>query len=238
MPSRCSNSTAPRSAKWRAKRATFCRDSRAGSASGGASVAHVTWQRHVTVAGRGCARRRCSSGSRKCRRRSTQLCSTATDGTTCRRATELPPSTSSAASERCWVMSVHASFTHARLRARAPRPAPGATACASCAAAARAARRTRQPVHRPPRGRRGRRREQLVEVHLVDDLLLEREVGAPLVGERGGGDPPAVVDSADHRVVVHEHVVEEHLVELGLTGDLHERADRRRPVPSCRRRSR
>ena len=35
--------------------------------------------------------------------------------------------------------------------------------------------------------------QELVEVGLVHDLLLEREVRAPLVGERGVGDRPALV---------------------------------------------
>ena len=64
---------------------------------------------------------------------------------------------------------------------------------------------------------------ELVEVHLVHDLLLERERGAPLVRERRVRDRPAVVQPADEVVVGHEHLVEEHLVELGLAGDLHER---------------
>ena len=62
--------------------------------------------------------------------------------------------------------------------------------------------------------------EQFVEVHLVDDLLLEGEVDAPLVGERGVGHRPAVAEAADEVVVGDEDPVEEHLVELGLVGDL------------------
>ena len=69
----------------------------------------------------------------------------------------------------------------------------------------------------------GRELPELVEVHLVHDLLLERERGAALVRERRVGDRPSVVQRADELIVGHEHLVEEHLVELGVAGDLHER---------------
>ena len=131
----------------------------------------------------------------------------------------------------------------ARLRARLLARGRAATACASCAAAARAARRTPAPARRRTSGRRAGRaraavRVQLGEVHLVHDLLLEREVRAPLVGERRVGHRPPVVQPADEVVVGHEHLVEEHLVELGLAGDLHERPDLDAVGRPCRRRGR
>ncbi len=58
----------------------------------------------------------------------------------------------------------------------------------------------------------------------MHDLLLEREAGAALVRERGVGDRPPTVELADEMVCRHEHIVEEHLVELGLAGDLPQRA--------------
>src|SRR5579884_4110725 len=69
-----------------------------------------------------------------------------------------------------------------------------------------------------------RERVQLVEVHLVDDLLLERERGATLVRERRVRDRPSLVEPADEMVLGNEHVLEEHLVELRVAGDLHERS--------------
>ena len=77
---------------------------------------------------------------------------------------------------------------------------------------------------------------QLVEVHLVHDLLLEREGGAPLVRQRRVGDRPTVVQRADELVVGHEHLVEEHLVELGVAGDLHQRPHLDARRAACRRR--
>ena len=45
------------------------------------------------------------------------------------------------------------------------------------------------------------------------------------MGQRRVGDRPAVADLPDEVVGGHEHVGQVHLVELGLTGHLHERAD-------------
>ena len=61
---------------------------------------------------------------------------------------------------------------------------------------------------------------QLVEVALVHHLFLEREAGAPLVGQRRVGHRPAVSELPHQVVRRHEHLVEEHLVELRLAGDL------------------
>ena len=46
-----------------------------------------------------------------------------------------------------------------------------------------------------------------------------------LVGQRGAGQSPAVVDLPDDHLVGHEHVVEEHLVEQVVAGDLAQRPD-------------
>ena len=48
--------------------------------------------------------------------------------------------------------------------------------------------------------------DQLLQEHLVDDLLLEREVRAPLVGQRGVGHRPPVVLEPDEVVLGDEHV--------------------------------
>ena len=70
---------------------------------------------------------------------------------------------------------------------------------------------------------RGGELPELVEVHLVHDLLLERERRAPLVRERRVRHRPAVVQRADELIVGHVHLVEEHLVEFRVAGELHER---------------
>ena len=94
----------------------------------------------------------------------------------------------------------------------------------------RAARRTTARARRRPRRRRARprcrgERVELVEEHLVHDLLLERERRAPLVGQRRARDRPALVQPTDEVILGHEDTVEEDLVELGLTRDLHQRPD-------------
>ena len=137
---------------------------------------------------------------------------------------------SSAASERCWVMSVQRQLHQARLRPRLDAARRGARASASCAAAGSrsstndcaSASEISTSSSAPSRGRE---RVQLVEEHLVHDLLLERERGAALVRQRRVRDRPPLVEPTDEMVLGHEHVVEEHLVELGLAGDLHERPD-------------
>ncbi len=78
--------------------------------------------------------------------------------------------------------------------------------------------------------------QQLLQVLGVDDQLAG--VGAPLVGQRGRGHPPAVVHRPDHAVVGHEHLSQEHLVEVGLTGDLAQRVGCRPRGPACRWRRR
>ena len=50
-----------------------------------------------------------------------------------------------------------------------------------------------------------RERVELVEEHLVHDLLLEREAGAPLVGQRRVRHRPALVQPADEVVLGDEH---------------------------------
>ena len=62
------------------------------------------------------------------------------------------------------------------------------------------------------------------QVGLVDDLLLEREVGAALVGQRRTGHGPALPLDPHDVLRRHEHVGQENLVELGVARHLHERA--------------
>ena len=56
------------------------------------------------------------------------------------------------------------------------------------------------------------------------DRGREAEAG-PLVHERRDGHHPAVAHAADHVLVGHLGVLDEELVELGLAGDLAQRAD-------------
>ena len=78
--------------------------------------------------------------------------------------------------------------------------------------------------------------EQLVEVHLVDDLFLEGEDRAALVRQRGARHRPALVEAAEELIGGHEDLVEEHLVELGFAGELHQGSDVDAGGSPCRRR--
>ena len=59
----------------------------------------------------------------------------------------------------------------------------------------------------------------------------------PLIGQRGAGQPPPVVDLADDHLVGHEHVVEEHLVEQ-IAPVISRSGGCRCPAFSCRQGSR
>ena len=74
-----------------------------------------------------------------------------------------------------------------------------------------------------PAGLSGGELEELGEELAVDAELTR--IDPPLVGEGGVGDPPAVAGLTDQCRVGYEHAVEDHFVELGVAGDLHERAD-------------
>ena len=137
------------------------------------------------------------------------------------------PTTSSARADSAWVMSVHASLvTLDSGPGSMPFGEPRQRAPVVQAQHPQLDERLREPVGDldvVEHAALGGELPQLVEVHLVDDLLLERERGAALVRERRVRDRPSVVQPADEMVVGHEHLVEEHLVELGVAGDLHER---------------
>src|SRR5262249_17237121 len=60
----------------------------------------------------------------------------------------------------------------------------------------------------------------------LEDLLLEGEPRAALVGERRHGDLPASIHVPDDVSTRYGHGVEEYLAELGRSGDLPERPDR------------
>ena len=61
-------------------------------------------------------------------------------------------------------------------------------------------------------------------------------VHPPLVRQGRARHPPAFAGGADELVVGDEHLVQLHLVELGLTGELHEGPDLHARVRACRRR--
>ena len=67
--------------------------------------------------------------------------------------------------------------------------------------------------------------DQVLQIDLVDGLFLEGEPDTPLVGQRGIGYRPTLVEAADELVLGDEHLVEEHLVEFRLTGDLTQGSD-------------
>ena len=84
----------------------------------------------------------------------------------------------------------------------------------------------------PLRLRRARDAQQA----LRSSMLRARRRGehVALVAQRRVGDLPAVVELADQVLARHAHVLEEHLVEAGVAGHLHERADGDARASSCR----
>ena len=74
--------------------------------------------------------------------------------------------------------------------------------------------------------------QELLDELGVDDQLAR--VHAALVGQGRAGDAPARTLRADPPLVGHEHVVQLDLVELGLTGRLHERVHAHARPRACR----
>ena len=77
---------------------------------------------------------------------------------------------------------------------------------------------------RPPADRRAAAASSSRSSSWREQLHRARPDAAALVAEAGVGDPPAVVDLADHPVGGDAHVVEEDLVEVVGPGDLAQRA--------------